>query len=165
MVPVAALVDAASLAQAGALLSRRGHRRRGGDCLHPFRGPFGGHDFEYRSFDRTWQRASTNLLRAVDSGLTFTVTANAAACARRYWPSATGCWGFGARCARCSRTLASSAAGSTRSPMFLPHCRSRRTPARRRRSPRSGTPRTNATPWTRSRSSRQHRSWRFSQCI
>ena len=37
---------------------------------------------------------------------------------------------------------ASSAAGSTRSPMFLLRCRSRRIRGRRRRSPRSGTPRT-----------------------
>ena len=52
--------------------------------------------------------------------------------------SATARWGFGARCARCSRTPASSAAGSTRSRMFLPRCRSRHARARRRRSPRSG---------------------------
>jgi transposase-like protein len=79
----------------------------------------------------------------------YCVTANAAACARRCWRSVTGRSGSGARCARCSRTPASSAAGSIKYRMFLLRCRSRRTLARRRRSPRSGTPRTNATPWKR----------------
>jgi hypothetical protein len=82
-------------------------------------------------------------------------TASAAACARRCWRLATARWGSGARCVRSSQTPASSAAGFTRSRMFLLRCRSRRTPARRRRLLRSGTPRTNATPWTRSRSSRR----------
>ena len=63
--------------------------------------------------------------------------------------SATARWDSGARCARCSRRPASSVAGSTRSRMFLPRCRSRRTRGRRRRSQRSGTPRTSPTPATR----------------
>ena len=66
----------------------------------------------------------------------------AAACAPRCWPPGTGRSGSGARCARCSRTPASSVVGSTRYRMFLPRCRSRRTRGRRRRSQRSGTPRT-----------------------
>jgi transposase-like protein len=43
----------------------------------------------------------------------------------------TARWGSGARCARCSRRPTSSAAGSTRYRMFLPRCRSRRTPAQK----------------------------------
>lgn len=71
------------------------------------------------------------------------------------WRSGMVRWGFGARCARCSPRRRSSAAGSTKSRMFLPHCRNRRIPVPRRRSRRSGTPRTNATRWTRSRRSRR----------
>jgi hypothetical protein len=70
------------------------------------------------------------------------------------WRSATARWGSGAGCVRCSPTPASNAAGFTRYRMFLPCCRSRRTPARRRRWRRSRTPRTNATPTTLSRHSR-----------
>ena len=66
----------------------------------------------------------------------------AAGCAPRCWRSATARWGSGARCARCSRRPVSSAAGSTRYRMFLLRCRSRRILGRRRRSQRSGTPRT-----------------------
>ena len=40
------------------------------------------------------------------------VIAAAAACAPRCWPSGTGRWDSGARCARCSRRPASSVAGS-----------------------------------------------------
>ena len=74
--------------------------------------------------------------------------ANAAACAPRCWRSGTARSGSGARCARCSRTLVSNVAGSTSYRMCLPRCRSRHTPGRRRRSRRSGTPRTNGTPLT-----------------
>jgi len=66
----------------------------------------------------------------------------------RCWRSGTARSGSGARCARCSRTLASNVAGSTSYRMCLPCCRSRHTPGRRRRSRRSGTPRTNGTPST-----------------
>ena len=46
-------------------------------------------------------------------------------------------------------------AGSIRYRMFLPRCRNRRIQGPRRRSPRSGTPRTSPTPATPSRSSRR----------
>ena len=56
--------------------------------------------------------------------------------------SATVRWGSGRPCGRCSPTPESSGAGSTSARMFLPPCRSRRTQARKPRSPRSTTPRT-----------------------
>ena len=52
-------------------------------------------------------------------GRTCCATAPAAACAPRCSRSATGRWGSGARCARCSRRPGSSAAGSTRSANVL----------------------------------------------
>jgi transposase-like protein len=41
----------------------------------------------------------------------------------RCWQSATGRWGSGRRCAKCSRKPANSGAGSTSSPMSWPRCR------------------------------------------
>ena len=57
-------------------------------------------------------------------------------------------------CARCSPTPASSGAGSTSAPTFLPPCRSRCIQVRRPRSRRSTTPRTATTPCGRSKRSR-----------
>ena len=64
-----------------------------------------------------------------------------------------GALGSGARCGRSSRRPKSSAVGSIRSRISLLHCRNRLSPGRRKRSPRSGTPRTSPTRWMRSRSS------------
>ena len=64
-----------------------------------------------------------------------------------------GALGFWKALRRCSRPPASSDAGSTSVPMFLPSCRSRRTQVRKPRSPRSTTPRTATTPCRRSKHS------------
>src|SRR5579859_6145910 len=65
----------------------------------------------------TVPRSSSRWLMATGSrparGPTCYATASAAACAPRCWPSATGRWDSGARCARCSPRPGSSAAGST----------------------------------------------------
>jgi putative transposase len=70
-------------------------------------------------------------------------------CGPRCSPSETAHSGSGVGCAKCSRTPPSSDAGSTNRRMSLPRCRNQLIWARRRRSPRSGQPRTRPTPWLR----------------
>jgi hypothetical protein len=70
---------------------------------------------------------------------------SAAGCGHPCSPSAMARWGSGRRSARCSPRPASSGAGSTRSPTSSTRSRSRPCRARRRRWPRSGTPKTRST--------------------
>ena len=78
-------------------------------------------------------------------GPTCCATASAAGCAPRCSRSATARWGSGRRSATCSPRPASSGAGGTRSATSSPRCPSPPSPARRRRWPRSTTPRTRPT--------------------
>lgn len=63
---------------------------------------------------------------STESWATCYATANAVACAPRCSRSGTGRWDSGARYARCSPSLASREAGSTRSPMYSGRSRSQR---------------------------------------
>src|SRR5512143_4198713 len=63
---------------------------------------------------RSWSPSPMATANRPSRGRTCCATAGAAACGRRCWPSATGRWGSGRRCARCSRRPASSGTGCTR---------------------------------------------------
>ena len=63
---------------------------------------------------RSWSRSPMGTASPPSRGRTCCGTAGAAGCARRCWRSATGRWGSGRRCARCSRRPESSGTGCTR---------------------------------------------------
>ena len=72
------------------------------------------------------------------------------ACAPRCWRSATGRWGSGPRCARCSPRPGRAAAGCTSWSTSWTACRNRPSPRPARPWRRSATPRTVSTPRRRS---------------
>jgi hypothetical protein len=94
----------------------RDRRRSASDHRHCAGGAErGGHRGSARTAARSSSRWPTATGSRPSPGRTCCGTPNGAGCARRCWPSATARSASGARCARCSRTPESGAAGSTKS--------------------------------------------------
>jgi hypothetical protein len=102
---------------------------------------------------RSWWRSPTASASRPTAGPSCCGICAAAACGRRWWPSATAGWGCGPPCGRCSGPPATSATGSTRPQACWRPCPPACTPGRGRRWPRSGMPPTATTPSAPSRRS------------